>query len=104
MVNKSKKTYFSRNVPKLIGNGSYSLWGSWEPVFYIIITLFYIIIRNLFFLLFITPIPLLNFLFPWWMPSGCLVDDCSPGGLEVEWVGKENEVDWIGVEERKGDW
>ena len=25
-------------------------------------------------------------------------------GLEVEWIGKENEVDWIGVEERKGDW
>ncbi len=26
------------------------------------------------------------------------------GGLEVEWIGKENEVDWIGVEERRGDW
>ena len=25
-------------------------------------------------------------------------------GLEVEWIGKENEVDWIGVEEKKGDW
>ncbi len=23
--------------------------------------------------------------------------------MEVEWIGKENEVDWIGVEERKGD-
>ena len=22
----------------------------------------------------------------------------------VEWIGKENEVDWIGVEERRGDW
>ena len=25
-------------------------------------------------------------------------------GLEVEWIGKENEVDWIGVEERREDW
>ena len=31
---------------------------------------------------------------------------CSSGtcGLEVEWIGKQNEGDWIGVEERKGDW
>ena len=33
MVNKSLKTCFSRNVPKRFGNGSYNLWGSWEPVF-----------------------------------------------------------------------
>ena len=26
------------------------------------------------------------------------------GRLDVEWIGKENEVDWIGVEEKKGDW
>ena len=64
VVNKSRKTYLSRNVPKLIGNGSYSLWGSWEPVFFNIILSFYNIIRDLFFLLFITPITLLNFLFP----------------------------------------
>jgi hypothetical protein len=24
--------------------------------------------------------------------------------LEVEWIGKENEMDWIGVEKRRGDW
>ena len=32
---KITKTEFSRNVPKWSGNGSYSLWGSWEPVFII---------------------------------------------------------------------
>ena len=30
---KSKNTYVSRNDPKWSGNGSYSLWGSREPVF-----------------------------------------------------------------------
>ena len=67
VVNKSQKTQFSRNDPKWSGNCLYSLWGSWE-LFYSIITSFYIKIRNLFFLLFITPIPLLNFLFPQWTP------------------------------------
>ena len=34
-----------------------------------------------------------------WIGGGELVR-----GLEVEWIGKENEVDWIGVEERRGGW
>ena len=33
VVKNSQHKMFPRNVPKLIGNGSYSLWGSWEPVF-----------------------------------------------------------------------
>ena len=32
VVKQSQQKYLSRNVPKLIGNGSYSLWESWEPV------------------------------------------------------------------------
>ena len=42
--------------------------------------LFHIDKSNLFPLLFITPI----------IPA-------------IQWIGKENEVDWIGVEERRGD-
>mgnify|MGYP003689138887 CR=1 FL=1 len=33
VVNTHEKT--SRNDPKRFGNGSYSLWESWEPVFII---------------------------------------------------------------------
>ena len=39
--------------------------------FYSIITSSYIIKRNLFFPLFITPVPLLNFLFPLWDTRPC---------------------------------
>ena len=43
------------------------------------------------------------------LPQGMIetMEGCGrprEGGLEVEWIGKENEVDWIGVEEKKGDW
>ena len=37
--------------------------------------------------------------------SGCLVAaSLDFGKVEVEWIGKANEVDWIGVEEKEGDW
>ena len=63
-------TKVKQNVfPEMTQNGLEMVpIASWGPGnrFFNIITSFYIIKRNLCFLLFITPIPLLNFLFPLW--------------------------------------